>query len=77
MLEIIKHTKIAEGPTIEVYADLHAFRADVIKSSSHALHELDDLVEALVTDAPGTVDEEDQVCLGTFTHCGADRARSE
>lgn len=56
----------------KVYADLHAIRADDIKGSSHALDKLDDLVEAVITNTPGTINEEDQVCLGTFAHCGTD-----
>lgn len=55
----------------KVYADLHARRADDIKGSSHACDKLDDLDEALISNTPGTVNEEDQVCLGTFAHCGA------
>lgn len=54
-----------------IYADLHAIRADDIKGSSHALDKLDDLVEAIISNTPGTINEEDQVCLGTFAHCGA------
>lgn len=53
----------------ESYADLHAARADDIKGSSHARDKLDDLVEAVVSDTPGTINEEDQVSLGTFAHC--------
>lgn len=50
--------------------DLHAAGADDVEGSDHALDELDHLVEALVADAPGAVDEEDHVRLGAFAHCG-------
>lgn len=52
----------------EVYADLHAVRADDIKSSSHAGDKLDDFDEAVISNTPGTINEENQVCLGTLTH---------
>lgn len=54
-------------------ANLHALWTDDIKGSSHALDKLDDLDEALISNTPGTINEEDQVCLGTFAHCGAGR----
>lgn len=53
-------------------ADLHAVRTDDIKSSGHAGDKLDDLAEAVVANTPGTVDEEDQICLGTSAHCVTD-----
>lgn len=56
----------------EAFTHLHAIGTDDLKGSDHARDKLDHLVEALVTDTPGTVDEEDQVGLGTFAHCGED-----
>lgn len=55
----------------KVYADLHAFRADDIKGSSHAFDKLDDFDEAFISNTPGAINEEDQVCLGTLAHCDA------
>lgn len=55
----------------KVYADLHALRADDFEGSGHASDKLDDLVEALISNTPGAIDEEDQVCFGTFAHCSA------
>lgn len=51
-------------------ADLHALGADDIERSRHAGDKLDDLAEAVIADAPGAVDEEDQVGLGASAHCG-------
>ena len=51
------------------HTDLHAFGADDIEGSRHAEDKLDDFVEALVSDTPGAVDEEDQVSLGTVADC--------
>lgn len=51
---------------------LHAAGADDVKGSNHARDKLDHLVEALVADTPGTINEEDQVCLGPFAHCSMD-----
>lgn len=50
--------------------DLHSLWADDVKGSGHALNKLNDFGEALISNTPGAVDEEDQVGLGTFTHCG-------
>lgn len=55
-------------------ADLHALGADDIKGSRHALNKLDDLDEAVISDTPGAVDEEDHVGLGSFAHCGDNTA---
>lgn len=51
-------------------ADLHALGADDIERSGHAGDKLDDLAEAVISDTPGAVDEEDQVGLGASAHCG-------
>lgn len=55
---------------LKFYADLHAIGTDDIKGSSHARDKLDDLIEALVSNTPGTINKEDQICFGTFAHCG-------
>lgn len=55
----------------QIYADLHAAGADDVEGSSHAGDKLDDLVEALISNTPGTINEEDKVCLGPFAYCGA------
>ena len=52
--------------------DLHAWGADHVEGPRHAEDKLDDFVEALVSDTPGTVDEEDQVGLGTRADCTDD-----
>lgn len=51
---------------------LHATGADDVECWSHACNELDDFVEAVISDTPGAVNEEDHVCLGTFTNCCTD-----
>lgn len=50
-------------------ADLHAARVDDVECSSHALDELENLLEAVVSNAPGTINEEDHIRLGAFAHC--------
>lgn len=57
---------------IKVYSHLHAIGADDIKGSNHTGDKVDHLVEALVTNAPGPINEEDQICLCASAHWCAD-----
>lgn len=71
-----------QGPDVSTWApsgemdpgdpDLHPTGTDDVKGSGHAGDKLDNLVEALVADAPGAVDEEHQVRFGSFANCGTD-----
>lgn len=70
-LEILKFAgEINSKNTTESCADLHAAGADDIKCSRHACDKLDDFIEAVISDTPRAINEEDQVCLSTFAHCG-------
>lgn len=51
------------------HTHLHPFVTDDIKGANHAEHKLDDFAEALVSNTPRAVDEEDQVSFGTFADC--------
>lgn len=51
------------------HTHLHPFVTDDIKGANHAEHKLDDFAEALVSNTPRAVDEEDQVGFGTFADC--------
>lgn len=46
---------------------LCAVWADPVQSSGGAVQETNDLQEVVVTDTPGSVDQEDQVCFGCLT----------
>lgn len=46
---------------------LCAFRTDLVQSPCGAVQEADDLQEVVVADAPGTINQEDQVRSGCLT----------
>lgn len=48
---------------------LCAIRADLVQSSRRAVQEADDLQEVVITNAPGTINQEDQVRFGCLTDC--------
>lgn len=48
--------------------NLHSWGSDDIKGADHAVDEVDDFEEALLSDTPGAVDEEHHICFGTFAN---------
>lgn len=50
--------------------DLHSSWANNIKSCCHTSDKLEDFGKAVISNTPWAIDEEDQVSLRTFTHCG-------
>ena len=66
---LYKEINIEDG--FKVCAHLHATIADLFKGSGHALDKLDDLVEAIISNTPWTINEEDHVCLGPLANYGA------
>ena len=68
--DICRKKSISQKISLKCRAtNLHAARVDDVEGSNHVEDKLDHLTEAVITDTPRAVNEEDQISLSTFANC--------